>query len=371
MYQTRNIPNTRIDVADALRGIAVAGIIIYHAVEHFNIFTEEPILHTLSCDAQVGNILAWLLSGKMYGIFALLFGLSFFIMNDNQQQRGRSFDWRFSWRMSLLLCFGIVNVAIYDGDILIIYALLGLLLIPISHLSSRWVWTIIIVLALQPIELFRVVSGIDINPDQLWQMFGQMGEVHQHGSLIDSMLINLRLGFRCDVYFFLYNGRFTQILCLFILGMQLGRQRLLYDEGQNIYHWYQVMVVSIGLTIILSITPFDDWQLWLSPIYNLAILLSIVSVFVTLWYAFPMVRRLFHPLCQFGRMSLTNYLLQSFLGTLLFCGYGFGLYNKVGITYAALIGVGIVLVQYAFCILWSRYHARGPLESLWRRLTWW
>ena len=88
MYKTRHLPNTRIDVADALRGIAVAGIILYHFVEHFNIFTEEPILHTLPSDQTVADVLAWLLSGKMYGIFAMLFGLSFFIMNDNQQQKG-------------------------------------------------------------------------------------------------------------------------------------------------------------------------------------------------------------------------------------------------------------------------------------------
>ena len=84
MYKTRNLPNTRIDVADALRGIAVAGIILYHSVEHFNIFTKEPITHALACDQTVADVLAWLLSGKMYGIFAMLFGLSFFIMNDNQ-----------------------------------------------------------------------------------------------------------------------------------------------------------------------------------------------------------------------------------------------------------------------------------------------
>ena len=65
MYKTRNLPNTRIDVADALRGIAVAGIILYHSVEHFDIFTKEPIAHTLPCDQTVADVLAWLLSGKM------------------------------------------------------------------------------------------------------------------------------------------------------------------------------------------------------------------------------------------------------------------------------------------------------------------
>ena len=70
MYTTRHLPNTRIDVADALRGIAVAGIILYHSVEHFNIFTKETIIHTLPTDQAVSDVLAWLLSGKM-GAFVL------------------------------------------------------------------------------------------------------------------------------------------------------------------------------------------------------------------------------------------------------------------------------------------------------------
>ena len=74
MYKTSNLPNTRIDVADALRGIAVAGIILYHSVEHFDIFTQDPIVHTLTIDETVADVMAWLLSGKMYGIFAMLFG---------------------------------------------------------------------------------------------------------------------------------------------------------------------------------------------------------------------------------------------------------------------------------------------------------
>ena len=120
MYKTRNLPNTRIDVADALRGIAVAGIILYHSVEHFNIFTQEPITYSLASDQTVADVLAWLLSGKMYGIFAMLFGLSFFIMNDNQQQKDKNFSLRFAWRMCLLFMFGIINVAFYDGDILML-----------------------------------------------------------------------------------------------------------------------------------------------------------------------------------------------------------------------------------------------------------
>ncbi len=94
-YKTLGLKNSRIDVADALRGLAVAGIILYHSVEHFNMY-DGSIEHayTLGCDDWMADVLALLLSGKMYGIFALLFGLSFFIMNDNQQQAGKLLFWK-------------------------------------------------------------------------------------------------------------------------------------------------------------------------------------------------------------------------------------------------------------------------------------
>ena len=243
-YKTSNLPNTRIDVADALRGIAVAGIILYHSVEHFNIFTEEPILHTLPSDQTVADVLAWLLSGEMYGIFAMLFGLSFFIMNDNQQQKGRSFSGRFAWRMCLLFGFGLINVAFYDGDILMLYACYGLLLIPVSYLPSKWVWCIIALLAIQPVELFCLLTGTTMDHSSLWEVYGRINAMHEHGTFWENAITNLRYGFEVNFRFNVFSGRLTQLLCLFILGMQLGRQRLFYNEGNNLKIWHGLLVGS-------------------------------------------------------------------------------------------------------------------------------
>ena len=358
MYKSRQLPNTRIDVADALRGIAVAGIILYHSVEHFDIFTEKPILHTLSCDQTVASVLAWLLSGKMYGIFAMLFGLSFFIMNDNQQQKGRSFSGRFAWRMFLLFVFGLINVAFYDGDILMLYACYGLILIPISYLPSKWVWCIIALLAIQPVELFCLLSGTKIDHTTLFEIYKQ------------NTVNNLRYGFELNFRFNIFSGRLTQLLCLFILGMQLGRQRLFYNEGNNLKIWHLIFCISTLLVIVLSIVDFSSLALWLTPIYNLFILLMIVSAIVSAWYAFEGVRKVLRHLCIFGRMSLTNYLLQSIIGSFIFCGYGLACYYKLGITYAVLVGLLMVICQYIFCRYWFSNHPRGPLEGLWRKLTW-
>ena len=370
MYKTLNLPNTRIDVADAMRGIAVAGIILYHSVEHFDIFTKEPIVHTLPCDQTVADVLAWLLSGKMYGIFAMLFGLSFFIMNDNQQQKGQNFSGRFAWRMCLLFVFGLVNVAFYDGDILMLYACYGLLLIPISYLPSKAVWCIIALLAIQPIELFCLLTGTTIDHTRLFDIYNQTIALHEHGTFWENAVNNVRYGFELNLRFNVFSGRLTQLLCLFILGMQLGRQRLFYNENQNLKIWHTILCISATIVIVLSFIDFEALEKWLRPIYNLIILLMIVSAVVSAWYAFEGVRRVLHHLCIFGRMSLTNYLLQSIIGSFIFCGYGLACYRYLGITYAVMVGLCMVIVQYAFCRFWFSNHQRGPLEGLWRKLTW-
>ncbi len=370
MYVTRNLPNTRIDVSDALRGIAVAGIILYHSVEHFNIFTQEPILYPLPCDQTVANVLAWLFSGKMYGIFAMLFGLSFFIMNDNQQQKGRNFSLRFAWRMCLLFLFGVVNVAFYDGDILMLYACYGLLLIPISYLPSKYVWCIIALLAIQPVELFCLLTGHVIDHTRFYEISGYINTAHEHGTFLENTLTNLRYGFEVNLRFNIFSGRLTQLLCLFILGMQLGRQRLFYNEGSNLTIWHRLLIVSGIVVLALSFVDFGSLDFWLKPIYNGIILLMIVSAVVSSWYAFEGARSVLHHLCIFGRMSLTNYLLQSIIGCSIFCGYGLACYYKLGITYAVMVGCGMVVCQYLFARYWFSNHQRGPLEGFWRKLTW-
>ena len=389
MYTTRNIPNMRIEVADALRGIAVAGIIFYHAVEHFDVFTHEPIMYTLPCDQTVADVLAWLFSGKMYGIFAMMFGLSFFIMNDNQQQKHHNFSARFAWRMCLLFIFGLINVAFYDGDILMLYAVYGLMLIPISYLPSSAVWCIIILLAIQPVELFCLLTDTTIDHTRLFDIYGQTIAVHEHGTFWENAANNLRYGFELNLRYNIYSGRLTQLLCLFILGMQLGRQRLFYNEGRHLKTWHTILGISLFIVIVVSIFQLStlDSQLstitshlstvtsqllfgWLKPIYNLIILLMIVSAVVSAWYAFGGVRKVLHHLCVFGRMSLTNYLLQSIIGCALFYGYGLALYRHLGVTYAVMVGLGMVIVQYAFCRFWFSNHQRGPFEALWRKLTW-
>ena len=114
MYRTTNLPNTRIEVADARRGIAVAGNILLHPREQFNLNwrgQDNVRAEYGGWQQTVAGALGFLLSGKMYAVFALLFGLSFFIQSDNQAQRGNDFSLRFAWRMILQIGIGLITAA--------------------------------------------------------------------------------------------------------------------------------------------------------------------------------------------------------------------------------------------------------------------
>ena len=252
MYRTTNRPNTRIEVADALRGIAVAGIILFHAREHFNLYwsaLDLPRAGFGSWEQPVADMLGFLLSGKMYAIFALLFGLSFFIQSDNQAQRGNDFSLRFAWRMVLLFGIGLVNAAIYNGDVLTYYALFGLLMIPIGKLPNRWVWVIAALLFIQPLELWQYFSGHTLSIRGIEGM-ETLYPTLATGPFAQSARASLVYGPISSFGWGLEHGRGTQTLLMFVLGMLAGRYRLFYDEGRN----YERSLLARGPISV------NDWQ---------------------------------------------------------------------------------------------------------------
>ena len=377
MYKTQGIKNSRIEVADALRGLAVVGIILYHSIEHFNL-SGPPASCSLPFDGTVFNILTVLLSGKMYGIFALLFGLSFFIMRDNQEQKGRDFSARFAWRMVLLFGFGVINMFFYNGDILTFYAILGLLMIPAGYLPTRWLWAVTIFLLAQPVEIYSLISGWKPDVSAMGPYYFKMGQACGEGTILEAGAASLRYGFLSSLLWFVAKGRITQTLGLFFLGILIGRLRLFYDEGNHLKIWRRVLVVSVAVVaagVFVGLMGdgsvfFGALDALLHPIFNLAILLMIVSGVVLLWYRFAGFRRSLAHICFFGRMSLTNYLMSSLFGSFIFYGWGLGMYKVLGTTWSLLVGIAIVVLQIVILRQWAKTHQRGPLETLWRNLTW-
>ena len=389
MYQTTYQPNTRLHIADALRGFAILGIILIHNVEHMNFykFPEATNEWMIFFNKATWESVFFAFGGKMYSIFALMFGLSFFIQNDNQMQRGNDFTLRFMWRMVLLLIFGLINTFFYNGDILVSYAIFGMLMPFVGKLNTKTIAFFTILLLIQPIEIYQAVAAL-FNPDyQLinansGKYFGLMSKTLETGSFWECGWSSLKNGQLATITWNIENGRTTQLPGLFFLGMLLGRIRLFYHEKNNLKTWLGILTVTLliffpvfGLyNIIPDYIPRREIlfpiQLLLKSWGNLSQTILYVSLLVLLFYSIPMAQKLMMKLTNFGRSSMTNYFLQSILGATLYYGWGFGLYRYCGPAISLLIGIGMVFIQYYFCRWWLKTHSHGPFEGLWKKLTW-
>ena len=156
----------RLGVVDALRGFALLAIVLLHNLEHYNLFLvpENVPAWLQTIDKYAWDILFFLFAGKAYATFSLLFGFSFYIQFHNAEKRGIDFRGRFAWRMCLLFLFAQLHALFYNGDILLLYAVVGFALIPVCKLKDKTVFWIALILLLQPYEWGRAIYAM-INPD--------------------------------------------------------------------------------------------------------------------------------------------------------------------------------------------------------------
>ena len=259
-------------------------------------------------------------------------------------------------------------------------------MLPLIRLSNKALGWIALFLALQPIELFYLAWGaIDpsVQPLDLGSgnLFGALIEPQSHGTLWDVAVAGILYGFRINFYWAIENGRMTQTIFLFLLGILMGRKRFLYLEGDNAQRWVRVMIASVfALFLILPVQQTlpglvenacmaHSLQVMLTMWRNAAMMLFIVCGVTWTFHCTQWGKRLI-AIAPYGKMSLTNYLGQSVIGGFLFYGWGLGLYQYSGHTMSLLLGACCVLLQYLFCRWWLSQHSRGPLETLWKRLTW-
>ncbi|MBQ8811467.1 MAG: DUF418 domain-containing protein [Bacteroidales bacterium] len=387
-YTPSDRPNTRIDVADILRGIAIGGIIIIHFIEQLNFYNfPEPVNEFWAKMNQgVWNTVFFLLAGKMYAIFAMLFGLSFFIQHDNQAQKGVDFRPRFVWRMILLMLFGLFDLLFYNGDILFLYAVCGLMVIPLIRASDRIIAITAFILMLQPVELAYIFLGIadpsipslDLGSGTYWK---HLAIAQSEGSIIDVAAAGIRYGLPINFLWAIENGRMTQTLFFFLLGIMIGRKRLFYNEGNNIAIWKKILLAAtLAFAVLLPsyymIPELTDipcvsksLDVMLNMWKNFAMMMIIVSGTTLLYYETKAGKSLI-KIAPYGKMSLTNYLTQSIFGAMLFYNWGFGLFRYCGHTASLFLGIGFILLQFGFCSSWMKHHKRGPFEQLWYKATW-
>ena len=380
--------HARVEVADVLRGLAVMGIILLHSIEHFNFYsfpdTAGQSAWLAFTDKAVWDGLFFLLGGKAYAVFALLFGFSYFIQYDNQRMRGHDFRLRFCWRLILLFLIGNLNAMFFTAEVLVLYSLVGFILPLTCKMKDKWIFVLACILLIQPLPLYYTLRACfdpafvtpALPTGDLW---GATFEVQSHGTFWETVRVNLWEGQLASLAWAWDNGRVFQTAALFLLGFLVGKRGLFLKENLKI--WNKVLCGSLlaffplyGLGNMLpgfidnpSIrTPL---LLIISSLYKFAFMLLLVSAILFAYYRTRLQRRL-AQIVPYGRMSLTNYITQSIFGSLLFYNWGFGLHDDLGITASFLTGILLFILQFSFCRWWMAHHSHGPMEYLWKRATW-
>ena len=380
--------NNRLQVVDVIRGFAIISIMLLHNLEHFDVYFLPTNLPDwmVTLDKIIWDSSFFLFAGKSYAMFSLLFGLTFFIQLNNQAKKGKDFRIIFAWRLLLLFVFGIINSTFYQGDILAIYAVIGFFIIPFARLSNTLVFCIAIILLIQPLELIGLINAIQ-NPDikladpESWAYFGKMDEYIKDSSFIDTVIGNLTNGKMAVLEWSNENGRYLHILSLFLFGMLAGRKNIFSESTENKRFWIKTLIISSIVFI-----PLYRIQRYLDTIIasenirrsvaimeiswtNISFMLVLMSGFVLLFQTKSFHKGL-HTLSPLGRMSLSNYIIQFILGATIYYGFGFGLYKYTGATYSLLISITLAILMGYFSTWRMRNHKRGPLETMWHKVTW-
>lgn len=381
--------STRLAAVDALRGWALLAIVILHCLEHYNVFCIPANLPEwlLKFDRIVFDTTFFVLGGNAYATFSLLFGFSFFIQMRNARKRGDDFRWRFAWRMLLLACFALLHSLFYNGDILLLYAVCGLVLIPASSMNNRTIIIVAAILMLQPLSWIKVIYA-DLDPtyvstDSLFMPYAIAADaIGRNGNILQTLESNLRDGILYSNLWQIESGRIFLTPALFLTGMLLGRLNLFERSETSRKFWKRALLISCVAAVPLYIlktyipplfsnpTIVTHYNVAIARIMNVATTTILVSIFIICWFAKKDGFKIQRLLIPYGRMSLTNYICQSIIGVAIFYHCGLGLYDKTGASACIVIALAIVGIQLLFSRKWLNNHKQGPLEYVWKRLTW-
>jgi uncharacterized protein len=396
-YATSSTTAERIHVVDALRGFALLGILLVHISGYFYAGYPAKALQELSSQGMANHIAEGFsqifVDGKFYTIFSLLFGLSFAIQFTSAQEKGRSFMGRFAWRLVILGLIGFAHQLNWRGDILMIYAFLGFILLLFQYAGNRLLLVSGILLMINIPGLVKnayaafkpgQAAAQSIGPPK--EMVAQAEAYYQlvkHGSYLDIAKTNIG-ELQAKVDFQLWSGRVFITLGCFLLGMYAGRKRLFYNLSENRSFFKKLFKYSgftiLSLVVAAALTflslqgksnppaPVLVWMYFLYYISTAAFTFFYIAG-VTLLLQRPNWQGVLTTLAPIGRMGLTNYILQSLIGVLIFYGYGLGLLGEVQPYVAFLLTFPIFFLQVIFSKWWLSQFKYGPLEWLWRSLT--
>jgi uncharacterized protein len=388
----------RIEAIDILRGVAILGILIVNMNMRGFSLPEGLPAHELwpnVVDRTVEKLILFFADEQFITLFSFLFGLGLAVQMMRAEARGARFLPLYLRRLCVLMLIGVAHfLLLWDGDILHAYALDGFILLPFLRRSPKTllVWAgifLCIPLLFSGLTTYysitrqadpQVMNGISFeDPAEDQQTIEEARRIYSRGTYAE--MINFRA--RDLPGEFLPGSDDTYILIGFLLGLYAGRRGIFHDVSahlpfiRRVQGWGLVIGVA-GNAAFAAGGSFDPSPT--SVMENVGrMCLVFAAPAMSFFYVSTIIlltqgeawRRRLVPLAAVGRMAISNYLLQSLICTMIFYSYGLALFCKVRPSLGVLLTIIIWLIQIPLSVWWLRRFQFGPIEWLWRSLTYW
>jgi uncharacterized protein len=385
----------RIEILDVLRGLAVCGILVGNLQWFSGYGMMPPAIASQSplADRITHFLVHFFVEGKFYSIFSFLFGFGFALQISRAEERGDLRASLFKRRLFWLLVIGLLHAyLLWAGDILSIYAVMGFLLILFRRKTTdallKWACVLLAIPILTYILLYvlfvafvppATVAGLDAAQVEMWNNAVKRVPQSSYLQIITDYNLHYIVGRYLSLIF---EMRPPKILAMFLLGFYAYRRAIFQSLSNHQLFIRRVLVYGLILGLIGNIAfaalagteaPLPPSPAGIAGVISYAFGVPALALFylalvATLWQKATW-RRVLAFLAPVGRMALTNYLLQTIICVLIFYGYGLGQFGRFGASRATLIALAIFLFQVLASALWLKYFSYGPMEWIWRQLT--
>ena len=390
-------PSERIFTLDAIRGFALLGIFIMNMPGFSTSFfsgADGTHLWPEWWDRSAEVARDVLFSGKFNSMFSMLFAIGFILLLERLEardpQHAKAIYLR---RIGWLFVFGAVHSCVFwTGDVLHMYALFGLLLLALRRVPEKWLWALFAASLLYVLipTTYRLLTYDPAAVQARVALMAQWAASNDAAYGTGSFLAAAREHTRETV--FLYSGPnllrtfgfYVQLFTTMVLGLILGRRHFFENAASQldlvkrvqwsalaigivtgaIFGYYQATVTDPLTPTVLGMTSRVAYVVCRVATMTFYVATIVRAVHSVAW------RSLLTPIATVGRMPLTNYLLQTLLGTFIFYGWGLGFWGRIGPALQLVLAVAIFFVIQVPLSRWylNRF-ALGPMEYVWRSLT--
>ena len=353
---------------DALRGVALLGICVVNIP--FLAGLNTAVLPELTLDRAAVFIVALFFQGKFFLLFSFFFGWGVAVQIASAKKSHSNFNSRYIRRLLVLASLGVVHaLLVFVGDILLLYALLGFLLLLVRSASVGTLLRIAISLIVLEFVTLNVLALLLSDPVPVSDVAS--GYLGTFADVIRQRWMEWPYGFG---FVFLFNG--PAALAAFCLGLAAAKVDFFRVDAPAYCklktYWPCLLVIGIALNLAYALSTVGVLGFGLPALFAfsaLAVAGPCLSA-VYLIFSVELSRRgaLLGSQAS-GRMSLTAYVSQGVLAGLIFNGYGLGYFEQTGAALCFVIAVLIFAVVHWSCVAWLRWFEHGPLESLMRLVT--